>query len=274
MNATLKRIRFRHRALRHPLVTARHRGLTGEDAFLASYPRSGTTWLRFLLYELLGEEAARFGTIKRVVPAVGKHGGALVTMGDKGRMIQTHEPYCERDRKVVYVVRDPRSVMLSEYSWQERLGLEPGSLDRFIADFLAGRSNPWGSWDDHVRFWLASEPARRGHLHLVRYEDLRRNTHEALTEILSFLEQPRDRRAIDDAIESNSLENMRAKEDAARRSGWRRSLTSDIRFVNTGSVSGWRERLSGDQLAAMERRLGDVMEVLHYEPASSPLPAP
>ncbi|HKS75489.1 MAG TPA: hypothetical protein VJQ82_19930, partial [Terriglobales bacterium] len=39
--------------LRAPLVWLRHRGLGPRDTFVASYPRSGSTWLRFQLFELL-----------------------------------------------------------------------------------------------------------------------------------------------------------------------------------------------------------------------------
>jgi len=54
--------RLRHQVAnspaRTPLVWIRHKSLRSSDVFLASYPRSGSTWLRFLPYDsLLGESS-------------------------------------------------------------------------------------------------------------------------------------------------------------------------------------------------------------------------
>ena len=70
------------------------------------------------------------------------------------RLIRSHETRGVRGHRVVYLVRDPRSVVLSEYRWQQMEGHFEGGFDAFLADFLDGSCNPWGSWGDHVRFWL------------------------------------------------------------------------------------------------------------------------
>jgi hypothetical protein len=148
----LRGARFRSKLLRRPLVRSRHKRLTPRDAFLASYPRSGTTWLRFLLYESLTGEAPEFGSIRAAVPSVGKQRGARPVLVGGGRLVQTHETYSHGDRLVVYVVRDPRRVALSEYYWQKRNRTYDSSLAAFVEDFCRGRSNPWGSWGAHVEY--------------------------------------------------------------------------------------------------------------------------
>lgn len=264
-----RRVRFRNKTLRRPFMLARHRTLSPQDAFLASYPRSGTTWMRFLLYETLTGESSGFGLMRRAIPSVGKQDGARPVLPDGGRLIQTHEPYCDAARRVVYVVRDARSVVSSEYSWQRRSGFYAGSFDRFLSDFVAGRSNPWGSWAHHVRYWHDSEAARKGRLHVVRYEDLRRDTYSVFRAILGFLGVEADDDLVHRAIENNSLEGMRAKEDSAEAQGWRRSTHPEIRFVNTGTLAGWREKLTAEQAARIERAFGPELESLGYELSSA-----
>jgi Sulfotransferase domain len=259
-----RRARFKNRVLRTPLVRARHKGLGAHDAFLASYPRSGTTWLRFLLYETLTGENARFGDIRSAVPSVGKQGNARPVLGGGGRLIQTHERFYDRDRKVVYAVRDARSVVVSEYSWQQRVRVYPGSLDAFVDDFIKGRSNPWGSWGDHIDFWRNSDCAREGHLHQVRYEDLRSDTENVFRGVLDFLEADVEPERVRSAIENNSLQAMRAKEDRAKQEGWRPTVRDDIRFVNTGTKEGWRTKLSAEQATRIEERFGPTMRSLGY----------
>ena len=256
-----RRLRFRNKLLRQPAVRARHQGLTPHDAFLASYPRSGTTWLRFLLYEILTGEDSGFGLMRGAIPSVGKQDRARPVLAHGGRLIQTHEPYCDRDRRVVYIVRDPRSVVVSEYLWQQRSGYFAGAFDRFVQDFIRGRSNPWGSWGSHLDYWRSSPPALNGHLHLLRYEDLRADTVRVFGDILRFFG---DDAAIATVIEHNSLEQMRAKEDQAQVQGRRRAARPEIRFVNTGTTSGWRERLDADQITAIERAFRTQLESLGY----------
>ncbi len=260
----VRKARFRNRVLRTPLVRARHKGLGAHDVFLASYPRSGTTWLRFLLYETLTGESARFGVIRSAVPSVGKQADARPVLDGGGRLIQTHETFYDRDRKVIYAVRDARSVAVSEYSWQQRLRVYTGSLDSFVDDFIGGRSNPWGSWGDHIQYWRDSECAHNGRLHEVRYEDLRSDTEKVFRDVLDFLEADVDPERVRAAIESNSIDGMRAKEDRAKQEGWRPTVRDDIRFVNTGTTGGWRNKLSADQAAKIEARFGAIMRSLGY----------
>jgi Sulfotransferase domain len=262
--AAYRRARFRNHVLRAPVVRARHRGLRDDDVFLASYPRSGTTWLRFLLYETLTGEEARFGVIRTAVPSVGKQNGARPVLAGGGRFIQTHETFCDRDRRIIYAVRDPRSVVASEYSWQQRLRVYHDSFDRFVDDFVAGSSNPWGAWGDHVEYWRGSEPARNGHLLIVRYEDLRRDTESVYKGVLQWLGVEASDDLVRRTIAGNSLEGMRAKEDRAKEEGWRSNLRSDIRFVNTGSTGGWKQKLDAAQAAKIETRFGETMRSLGY----------
>ena len=263
---SIRRIRFRDKTVRRAAVWWRYKraDLNPEDAFLVSYPRSGTTWLRFLMFEALTGSSPAFGHIKEAVASINKHHEAAIVLGGRGRLIQSHETYSAGDHRVVYAVRDARSVALSEYQWQRRRGLEPGSLDKFLKDFVRGRSNPWGAWDEHVAFWLRSESAENDHLHIVKFEDLRSSTLETLREALSFLDVRQGDDELRKVIENNAVERMRKKEDEASQRGWRASAKRDIRFVNQGAVGGWRTQLTEAQRGAIESRFGPTLDRLGY----------
>jgi hypothetical protein len=265
----LRRMRFRHRALRAPVVRWRHRTLRLEDAFLAAYPRSGTTWLRFLLFEVLTGRESAFGIVRDAVPSVGQQDVARAVLPDGGRIVQTHEPYLDADRRVVYIVRDARSVLLSEYRWQKRSRFFGGTLDDFVADFVAGRCNPWGPWDSHVRYWRDSLAARRDHLLLVRYEDLRRSTEERFAAILAFLGARVGDAELRRAVENNSLEGMRAKQEMARRQSEGLGVRGRTTFVGTGSTEGWRHDLAPEHVGAIETRFGPTLRALGYDTGCS-----
>jgi hypothetical protein len=264
--SSLRRLRFRDKTVRRAAVWWRYKraSLNPEDAFLVSYPRSGTTWLRFLMFEALTGGSPAFGHIREAVASINRHHEAAAVLGQRGRLVQSHEPYEAGDHRVVYAVRDARSVALSEYRWQIRLGLEPGSLDNFIGDFVRGRSNPWGAWDNHVNFWLESESAEHGHLHLVKFEDLRRNTLETLRAALVFLGVERSDDELQTVIDNNTVERMRQKEDQATQRGWRATARRDTRFINEGAVGGWRTQLTESQRETIESRFGGTLKDLGY----------
>ena len=66
---SLKQLRYHvsQTAIRVPVIWYRHRGCTDADAFVASYPRSGSTWLRFLLFEVLCKDSAIFDNVNRPI---------------------------------------------------------------------------------------------------------------------------------------------------------------------------------------------------------------
>lgn len=250
----VRRAYFKNRSLRLPLNAIRSRGIRPNDLFVASYPRSGTTWLRFLLFELLTGTPAEFVPVNESIPYVGKHRGAPALLPSGGRVIQTHETFLRGIRSAIYLVRDPRSVVLSEYRWQLRTGLFEGSFESFFDAFMSGRANPYGRWDRHVDTWMSSRLAAEGRLHLVRFVDLRTDAVAELTRILDFLGVRRPTALIEAVVANNGLEEMRLKEERAPEGALGARTRADIRFVQSGSTSAWRDELSQGQARAIEER--------------------
>jgi hypothetical protein len=290
MSSLVRRIRY-HAArsqVRAPLAWLQHRRLQPQDVFIASYPRSGSTWLRFVLLEILSGKSAGFENVNELIPEIGtqRHGAALLQGG--GRLIKTHEQYRREYQRAVYLVRDPRDVMLSAYAISQAVGhVEYASgqngFDGFLLSFLRGRVTKFGSWQDHVSGWLGSPLAKQGNLLVIKFEDARRNTEDAVFRILRFLRLATDREVIQAAIANNSLERMRAKEESAVKSGLKvpaplLPVGVDIsreenRFVRRGSVGGWREKLTDEQVQIFEEYSGRALELAGYRAESGALKA-
>lgn len=259
----------RNPLLRPPVVWARHtrpvvglrwkRHMAPDDILLSSYPRSGSTWLRFLLFECVTGAPADFST----VDTYGSWKGPGV-FPNGGRLISTHERYCDIDRKVIYLARDPRSIILSEYRLRLRQGTTEGDFAAFVPSFVKGKASPFGSWNSHVDYWLASLPAQRGHLHLVKYEALRRSPEDCLADVVDFLGLPVDRSRIERAVENNTLDRMRSKEDKAPPQRFKRAHSREVRFVNQGLTHGWKEDLTPGQIGLIEKHMGATLIRLGY----------
>lgn len=256
----VRRVRFRSTKLRRPLTLIRHTGLRGSDAFVVSYPRSGTTWTLFMLSEAITGRPMTFGQEQNAVPYIGSHRRVPSLLPGEGRLIWSHEIHRVGSHRVIYLVRDPRSVVLSEYRWQEMQGYYSGGLNAFVDDFVRGASNPWGAWDRHVEHWLDHPRRTSAPLHLVRYEDLRVDPVTVLDSMLAFLGRSRPTDAIHRIVERNRIEQMRDKE---RRSAIPK-IRGDLTFVGEGGVDLWRQELPDHCARAIEDRFGRTMASFGY----------
>lgn len=253
------RFRLSKTPLRVPMQWMRHRGFRPSDIFFSTYPRSGTTWTRFTMFEILTGESATFESVNSVMLGVGIHDRARAVLPDGGRLIGTHESYRKDYKRAVYLVRDVRDVILSEYAFITALDRFHGTLDDFIKAFFRGTINGFGSWPRHVASWLDSPIAGTPNLLVLKYEDLRRDPEATFKRMLDFAGMKRDPEAMRQAIANNSLEKMREKEiDSPRKASVRG------RFVRTGQVQGWKGKLSEQQLRVIEAKAGEVLVRMGY----------
>ena len=202
-------------SLRLPLVWLRHRGFRPADVFLGSYPRSGTTWSRFVLLEILTGHEGGFDEVNGILHGVGYHATGVPVLPGGGRLVATHEQYRKPYHKAVYLVRDVRDVILSEFAYTTALEFFEGDLDSFISQFLLKKVNPFGPWQKHVASWLDSPISDTSNLLTVHYQDLRKNPLEGFTRIANFLGVESDPALIQRAIEHNTLAKMKEKERVA-----------------------------------------------------------
>lgn len=260
--------------LRAPLVWLRHRGLAARDVFIASYPRSGSTWLRFLLLELLTRDTAGFDRVNRLLPDVGRHRGIPALLPAGGRLIKTHEVYRSAYQRAVYIVRDVRDVVLSEFDYENARRRISEDFDTFLMLSLKSNVNGYGCWQEHVLSWLDSPLGRTDKFLMIKFEDLRARTEDTLAAVAEFLGVEADRAAIRVAIANNSVHRMREKEDQVPDiDGYSPAKANGdgTRFIRNGSIGGWRARLSEDQVRLIEEHAGNGLARLGYSREALPL---
>jgi hypothetical protein len=261
-------LRLRHqRHLRLLPVAYRHTALTAHDAFLVSYPKSGNTWLRFMLTDLLGGRRADFDADSTVVAEVGAHRTAPAVLPDGGRLIKSHEPYAgphkRSYRKAIYLVRDGRDVAVSYYYTLIRRGrYEEGDFEPFLKSFLAGEIDGYGPWQQHVESWLGSPLLEDGSLLLVKYEDLLKEPVEQLSSVVEFLGKPLDRERIEAAVDAHSAERMRERERGSR--FHEKQKRTDIMFVRTAGKGDWTRTFTAPDEELFRQAAGDQLERLGY----------
>ena len=154
---------------------------------LASFPRSGNTWVRFLLEKAIGELC---GSIykDRIMPREAS-----------GIAIKTHELDSEKYTDAIHLIRNPFDVIESYFHWRQQ------GAKRKSTDWNAHVRRTAQEWREHTEHWLKAPYE----VHRLRYEDLKARPGEELEKLVRWLgfEAPRDRIAA--AVEAAQLEKMR-----------------------------------------------------------------
>jgi len=203
-----------------------YRELRRADVVVAAFGKSGRTWLRVMLSDVSRLSKADSDDMLQ------SSGGSAGRNASRPRIFFTHDNYIQdytgnrdskadfADRRVLLLVRDPRDVTVSQYfQWKHRMKRTKTRVNHFppkgtevsIYDFVM---NPRYGLERCVRFlnlW-AREAERVPGLLVIRYEDLRREPVEHLSQIVAFLGIDASPQVIEQAVKESSVENMRKRE--------------------------------------------------------------
>lgn len=178
--------------------------LKGEKAVaLASFPRSGNTWLRDMLEHATGE---RTGSI---------YTDTILNRPSRGLVVKTHR----RDRwmwtSAVHLVRDPIPAALSFVAWHE-------TYQPVKADFEHEFRRHIHYWRRHTLHWLANPRPTL----VVSYERMCDRPVDELVRVLEWLERPVDISVAAESVNACTPEAMRS-----------RHLDPQGDFIRTGKTS-------------------------------------
>jgi hypothetical protein len=256
-------------------IAGRNVAVFPDDTFIVSYPRSGNTWTRFLIANLLHpEEPITFSNIEKVIPDIHALPSRAVKRVPRPRILKSHEYFDPRYQKVFYLVRDPRDVAISLYHFRRKYRtIDDGyPLERYVEErFLQGDMD--ASWGEHVGSWLGARRTDPRFL-LVRYEDLLDDASTQLRRMARFLGIGVDPDRIALAVERSAADRLRTLERVESEK-WvsTKGKRSDVPFIGPGKSCSWRTGLPKAVAGRIESAWGDLMESLGYEVACEAGPA-
>ncbi len=204
------------------------------DVFIVSYPKSGNTWVRFLLANLLAPEAQiSFRNIENYVPNIYKSSATLEERQGR-RYIKSHHPCYELYPKTVYVYRDGRDALVSYYHYAIGKKVFRGSFADFVFSPFVEQ---FSSWKEHVTGALDFASRHPGRIVLVQYEEMLREPLACASKVTAFLELDCDDRAIAKAVEKSSFDQLKVIEQTFGSENLGKRLT----FFRSGRSGQWQE---------------------------------
>lgn len=249
---------------------ARRVSVAEGDVFITRYPKSGNTWVRFLIANMLHPDGTTdFHNINKRVPDIYTLPDHKLSDIESPRYLKSHEYFDPRYPKVLYVVRDVRSVVVSYYHHLRLVEAIPDeqSIDEFASRFLAGGVNRYGSWKENVLSWIRVRENEDNRFKLIRYEDLKSNCVSELGTICSYLQVEKTDEELSSIAALSSFDRMKAleKQGIDKKMLSKKHRTSKTGFVRSGGTTDWREALSAEAIEKIDDDCGDLLRELGYK---------
>lgn len=228
-----------------------------DDVFLVGHPKSGTTWLRDLLAGVIygiDPEYAPYPVVGFVIPGTGK---PYYRRHSTPMFFRSHDLPRPDYRRVAYLVRDGRDVMVSYFHYLRALRRK----DIDLLSVVEGRDTlfPY-KWHEYVEAWLANPYNAR--MIVIRYEDLQKDTVNELQRLCAFVGVEKETAFLAQIAEKASFQKARHKEilHGMGHPDWPRNAY----FTRRGEIGSYRDEMPPDVLARFLDEAGATLRKLGY----------
>tara|TARA_Y100001958_G_C21227483_1_gene552923 strand:- start:250 stop:1083 length:834 start_codon:yes stop_codon:yes gene_type:complete len=273
--------------------------------WISSYPKSGNTWVRYflksyfepfdkkltlkstklddfytlnfpnlpLLKELNIDYSNFANIIKNWIPMQ-----SFINLNNRTNFCKTHNAMCtinnypftnkENTLGAIYIVRDPRDVVLS-YANHLQLSHEE-TVERMFdsknGEFQPGEKGEYnstltGSWSDNYNSWKSYKSSK---ILIIKYEDLIDNSFIYFSKIIKYLseisEVEYDEKKINQSIEKTAFDKLRSLEE---KEGFEEKGLGKY-FFRSGKKGSWRSQLDVNLSRKIRSRFKKEMDELNY----------
>lgn len=256
-----------------------------DDVFLASVPKSGTTWLKSLVFSVVhrGRHPPRDG--RHPLRAANPHdlvhllddlylwqrtNPDLITGAPSPRIFATHTPYSLLPEsvkasgcRVIFVAREPKDTFVSYWHFFRAM-LPPNSTKRHVSMddafhlFCTGVSLSGPIWDHMLEYW--NEHVRRPHdVLFLKFEAMKEDPLGSLKKLASFLGCPfsadEEKRGVPEDISDlcsfKSLSNLGVNKEGVLHG---RSIPLEAKmYFRRGEVGDWSNHLTPEMAEKVDK---------------------
>ncbi len=235
-----------------------------QDVFIATYPKSGTTWALQIAYQIGFHGDGEFEHLDRVVPWPDKLIPTETPAVDDMRVVDAsptglhvikshlesdYVPY-STDAKYISIIRDPKDMLVSiihfENGFNKLLFDDVVPVDAWVEAFRTDRFiyQPWPMFVDS--WWKLRG---RDNVLVLTYEEMQADSTGVIQRIADFLEVSLTSEQFAEVVGKSSFAYMKANDHRFGQSAWELGHVPLIRSGKTGSA---KELLSVEHQAQMD----------------------
>lgn len=238
-----------------------------DDIFVVSYPKSGTTWLQAIVWNILNCEHPEqpqptLAELKRLHHRfIDLNGIDGIDSLPKPRVLVSHLPYDIVPRnprsKYIYVIRDPKDSVISYFFMLFGIYKYPESdIKDCIDNFIVG-NQIYGDYFRNVKSWW---PHRDDENVLVLfYEQMLGNPGKEIMRLSEFLskDSPKNYESIikstsgllERIIDNTAFKSMKEHDAKGK------EKLFDVNFFRKGIIGDWKNYMTKEQAAAINERI-------------------
>ena len=240
------------------------------DIFIATHPKSGTTWVQSIVQVLKSHTeiheqldslqpflelplvlSSEEGDKLPIVPFYYTY-SFMETLANprifKSHLSFKHIPY-HPDCKYIYTYRNPKDVAVSDYYYSRGMKFisYKGSFDEYLGLFMRGQLSH-GLWYEHVLSWWANRD--KPNVLVISYESLKIDFKDTVCKIAKFL-------GLDFSEEIFNLVHEHTKFDSVKTNKYvNKSIipwnTDSPSFIRKGKIGDWKDHFTSEQNARFE----------------------
>ena len=272
-----------------------------KNILLVSYPKSGNTWLRAIISNLLIQNNNfSLNDLKQIqLLSSKKHFNNFKNIpydeeGDinfdwtseniiecqkilnkKNIVHKFYKSHSVRHKKFtnetvnlgfIYIIRDPRDIVVSLSKFAG------GSIDRSIHELLYssysvakanGVKELLSTWDLHVKSWIEYQSVSRL---FIKYEDLLNQNRESILKIIEFINIISSNSILAKDIDIKKIienTNFSNLQKLEKIKGFDEA-SKYSNFFRSGKQNQWKNILTKDQIMLIETKLGQTMKYFNY----------
>lgn len=225
--------------------------IQSNDVVLALFPKTGSTWVRYFLFNLLTitERDGRVVSIDEMNEEMPEFGHSSLfkkwPFKSCSRVIKTHRPKSRllSGHPTVLVVRDPRDVVVFFYHYanaKKELGYS-GSIKEVLHHPEMGLEyffHQYKSWRSQAGL-------------ILRYEDLRNDGFNEFKKLVDYLKITASDEQIQLALERSDLNAMRVAQEKSVE--FKKKFSEGFVFARSGQSAQWKELFDAEDVAFWEK---------------------
>ncbi|KAK9683878.1 hypothetical protein RND81_10G171500 [Saponaria officinalis] len=257
------------------------------DILITSLPKTGTTWLKSLLYAVVNRHNTPItqSTLldhnpHHLIPGLEfdnhtKGSNHLDQLSDP-RLLSTHLPYASLPQnirssktKILHITRNPSDMLVSQYYFamtvKKKLNedFKPPQFEQFFDEFCEGRFFYGPYFENVLEYWNISieQPEK---VLFLKYEQLKANPTHHLKRLAEFIGMPFSTQeetdgVVNDIIELCSFKNI--KELEVNKSGTTLNNIIDTKtFFRKGEVGDWTNHFTPLMVEKMDQLMQDRLK--------------
>ncbi|KAL7597644.1 hypothetical protein Lser_V15G26274 [Lactuca serriola] len=246
------------------------------DIYLATLPKSGTTWLKALVFAIVNRNRYKNNSLSTHPLLISNPHNCLpfieteiyrhtptYAKAHSPRLFATHIPYIslpqsilQSNCRLIYLCRNPKDVLVSMFHFANKLRDKSSSLLTFeeAFDSFSNGVMPIGPYWDHVKGYHKVSSEHPGKVLFLTYEDMKTDTLNHVKRVAKFLGYPFTEKeetagAVQEIIRLCSFENL---SEVNKHGNLREGIPNDA-FFRKGEVGDWTNHLTNEMSQTLDR---------------------